>query len=142
MLLCTTQSAFVNYVSQSYVQTAQTDCMVFNAVFQQYFIYIAAARALIHAFQEFFTPLLRTMFFPSHWLLSNITIVETTLSGEGRRYPVAITIINPRKKYWLSRESNQRPPVLKSTTPPTELWGSATDGTEPILVKLYKLRQF
>ena len=32
---------------------------------------------------------------------------------------------NPRKEYWLIRGSNQRPPVLKSATLPTELWGSA-----------------
>ena len=35
--------------------------------------------------------------------------------------PVAMTIINPRKEYWPSRESNQRPPVIKSATLPTEL---------------------
>ena len=39
--------------------------------------------------------------------------------------PVAMTIINPRKEYWLSRGLNQRPPVLKSATLLTELWGSA-----------------
>ena len=36
---------------------------------------------------------------------------------------VAMTIINPRKEYWPSRESNHRPPVLKSFTLPTELHG-------------------
>ena len=30
--------------------------------------------------------------------------------------PVAMTIINPRKEYWPSRGSNQRPPVLKFAT--------------------------
>ena len=39
--------------------------------------------------------------------------------------PVAITFINPQKEYWLSRGSNQRPPVLKSATLLTEVWGSA-----------------
>ena len=38
--------------------------------------------------------------------------------------PVAMTIISPRKEYWPSRGSNQRPPVLKSATLPTEQWGS------------------
>ena len=38
---------------------------------------------------------------------------------------VAITIIRHRKEYWPSRGSNQRPPVLKSCTLPTELWGQA-----------------
>ena len=36
---------------------------------------------------------------------------------------VAMTIINPRKEYWPNRRSNQRPPVLKSSTQPTEPWG-------------------
>ena len=36
--------------------------------------------------------------------------------------PVAMPIINPLKKYWLSWGSNQGPPVLKSATVPTELW--------------------
>ena len=51
--------------------------------------------------------------------------VRTTDSGERGMNPVAMTIINPRKEYWPSRGSNQRPPVLKSATLPTELWGSA-----------------
>ena len=37
--------------------------------------------------------------------------------------PVAMTIINPWKEY--CRGLNQRPPVLKSATLPTDLWGSA-----------------
>ena len=47
------------------------------------------------------------------------------MRGERGMNPVANAIINPRKEYWLSRESNQRSPVLKSATLPTELWGSA-----------------
>ena len=35
--------------------------------------------------------------------------------------PVAMTIIKPRKEYWPSQGSNQRPSVLKSATLPTEL---------------------
>ena len=91
-----------------------------------YSIYIAAASAHIYAFLEFFKPVLRTIFFPSHWLLFLITIVETTDSGEGRMNPpVAMAVINPRKEYCPRRGSNQRSPVLKSATQPTELWGSA-----------------
>ena len=41
--------------------------------------------------------------------------------------PVAMTVINPRKEYWPSRGSTQRPPVLKSATLPTELWVSAKE---------------
>ena len=44
--------------------------------------------------------------------------------GRRRMNCVALTIINPRKEYWPSRGSNQRPSVLKSGTLPTELWGS------------------
>ena len=36
--------------------------------------------------------------------------------GEKGMNPVAMTNINPRKEYWSSRGSNQRPPVLKSET--------------------------
>ena len=52
------------------------------------------------------------IFFPSHWLLSYITIVETMDSGEGGMNPVTMTIINPQKENWPSWGSNQRPPVL------------------------------
>ena len=45
--------------------------------------------------------------------------------GERGMNPVAISIINPPKEYWPSWGSNQRPPVLKSATLLTELWGSA-----------------
>ena len=41
-----------------------------------------------------------------------------------------MTIINPRKEYWSSRESNQQPPVRKSTALPTELLGSANRNNE------------
>ena len=58
-----------------------------------------AATAPIHAFLELFKPVLSTIFFPSHWLLSHITIVETIDSSERGMNPVAMTIINPRKEY-------------------------------------------
>ena len=63
--------------------------------------------------------------FSSHWLLSHITLVDTTDSGERGMNPVLMTVISFRIEYWPSRGSNQRPPFLKSATPPTELWGSA-----------------
>ena len=44
--------------------------------------------------------------------------------GERGTNSVAMTIINPWKEYWPSWGSNQRPPVLKFATLPTELWGS------------------
>ena len=42
-------------------------------------------------------------------------------SGERGMNPVTMTIINPWKDYCPSQGSNQRPPVLKSATLPTEL---------------------
>ena len=45
-------------------------------------------------------------------------------SGERGMNPDAMTVINPRKEYWPSRGSYQRPSVLKSATLPTELCGS------------------
>ena len=48
-------------------------------------------------------------------LFFHIKIVGTKYRGERGVHPVSMTIINPRKEYWPSRGSNQRP-VLKSTT--------------------------
>ena len=61
-----------------------------------------AASAPIHAFPG--VHLASTIFFPSHWLLSHITIVETMDRGERGMNPVAMTIFSPRKEYWLSGE--------------------------------------
>ena len=71
--------------------------------FQQNFSYIMAASAPIYAFLEFIEPVLCTIFFSSHWLLSHITIVETMDSSERGMNPVAMIIINPRKEYWPGR---------------------------------------
>ena len=63
-------------------------------------------------------------------------------SGERGMNPVVITIINPWKKYWPSRRSNQRPPVLKPATLPTELWGFGSRNLEfcgEVKSKLYLL---
>ena len=48
-------------------------------------------------------------------------------SGEQGMNPATMTIINPWKEYWLSREWNQRPPFLMSCALLTELWGSAVE---------------
>ena len=74
-----------------------------------------------------------------HRLLSHITLVEITDSGERGMNPVAMTIINPQKEYWPSRGSNQRPPVLKYTMVSTELWGSALIKKEQTRHKFYHL---
>ena len=67
-------------------------------------------------------PAVYKIFFPNHLLLSHITIVEATDRVERGMNPVAMTIVVPQKEYWLSRGSNQRHPVLKSSSLPTELW--------------------
>ena len=99
--------------------------MVFNAVFNS--IPVISLRPVHKSMLSWssFKPILHTIFFPSHWLLSYIIIVEKKVSGERGMNPVAMTIINPRKEYWLSRGSNQQPPVLQSAMLPTKLWGSA-----------------
>ena len=52
-------------------------------------------------------------------------MVETTESGKRGMNRVTMTVISPRKENRPSRGSNQRPPVLKSATLSTELWGLA-----------------
>ena len=52
------------------------------------------AYAPIHDFCKFFSPVIHTIFFPSQWLPSHITIVETMDIGERGMNPVARTIIN------------------------------------------------
>ena len=98
------------------------------------------ASAPIQTFLEFFKPVLRTIFFQSHWLLSHITIVPTMDSSERGMNPVEMTIINPRKEYWPSQGSNQRPPVLKSAMLQTELWGLSLMpfGKKPLKTSLEK----
>ena len=46
--------------------------------------------------------------------------------GETGMNPVAVTIVNPRKEYWLRRGSKQRPRVLKSCMLPTKLYTGST----------------
>ena len=71
--------------------------------FQQYF---TATSERIYAFLEFFKPVLLTVFFPSHWLFSQITFVETADNSEREMNPVAMTIIKPWKEYWPSSVLN------------------------------------
>ena len=44
-----------------------------------------------------------------------VKICEITDSQESGMNPVATTIINPGKEYWLSQGLNQRPPVRNAT---------------------------
>ena len=97
---------------------------------------MGVASAPSHAFLEFFQPVLRITFFPSHWLIPHITIVETTDSGERGMNPVAMTTINPQKEYWPTRGSNQGPPVLTNAT--MVMWESnGYVGKQPVAWKEY-----
>ena len=84
------------------------------------------------------TSTLHTILFPNHWLFSHITIVKITDSCEREMNPVPTAIINPQKEYFPSWGSNQRPPVLKSATLPTELCHSAFIKAN-ILTKFHEL---
>ena len=58
--------------------------------FQHYFSHAAAGSVPIHAFPQFLSPVLHTVFFPGHWLFFNKTIVQTTVSSEREMNFVAI----------------------------------------------------
>ena len=74
--------------------------MVFNYILtilyciQLYFSYTAATSAPIHVFMGFFLPFLFKIFFPSHWLLSQIAIKETMDSHEREMNPIKTAIAN------------------------------------------------
>ena len=63
-------------------------------------------------------------------------------SGERGINPVAMTIINPRTEYWPSHGSNQQPPVLKSATLLSELWGMTVEKGENIANHHFSLNVF
>ena len=72
--------------------------MVFNTISTLF----TGASAPIHAILKLFLPVLSTILFPSHWLLSHITIGETMDSSERGMNTVTMTLINPWKEYWPS----------------------------------------
>ena len=51
-------------------------------------------------------------------------------SGKRGLNPVEMTFIKPRKEYWPSKGSNQRPLYLRCCMLRTELWGSAINCLE------------
>ena len=65
--------------------------------------YTAAASAPTHASLELFLPVLWTIFFLNHWLLSYITNAERMDSAERGMNPVLITIIDQRKESYFSK---------------------------------------
>ena len=87
----------------------------------------------LHSFNQLSAQYSLQTFFPSCWLPSHIIIVETMDNGERGMNPVAMTIINLQKEYWPSQGSNQRPPVLKSCTLPTELLDTTLAETKYIM---------
>ena len=54
----------------------EIDCTVFIAIFNTISV-ILAARTPIYVFLESFLPIFHTILLPSHWLLFQITIIET-----------------------------------------------------------------
>ena len=99
---------------------------MFNVIFESISVILRQSVHLSVPFLEFFSPVLCSIFFPRHRLLSHITIVDTTDSCERGMNPVTMSIIGPPKEYWQSRGSNKQPLVLKPTTLTTEPWGSAS----------------
>ena len=100
------------------------DCIVFNAV--------STVSHLYHGGQFTYPcfPWVLCTSTPHNILSKPLTALPRNHcrnSGQGweRNNPVAMTIINPLKEYWPCRGSNQRPPVLKTATLPTDLLGSA-----------------
>ena len=97
-------------------------CMMFNAVFNSISVISRWPVHLSMLSWSFLTSTPHNIFskplaaFPQNYC-------RTTDSVERGMNPVAMTIINPRKEYWPSPGSNKRPPVLKSSTLPTDLWG-------------------
>ena len=102
----------VNPVKMAIISPHSIDSMVFNAVFITVFQLYHGSQCTNPWFPSvLLTCTLHNILFKP-LVLSHITMVETTDSGERGMNPVAMTIINPRKEYWPSRGSNQRPPVL------------------------------
>ena len=112
-------SAIIRYLIQSFLflsNVANSTIFVSNDLFtfvKHYFRYIASLSASISAFFVSSTP--SNSHF-SHGLLSHIILWK-----KRRALTVELTIICPRKEYWPSRVSNQRPPVLKSCAQRTGL---------------------
>ena len=84
-------------------------CVSQTHLVQHYFSYIVAGSPPIHVFLEFFllVPVLCSVFFSNHWLLSFITIIETVVTGKGGMNAVTLTVVSPQEKYWPDQGSNQ-----------------------------------
>ena len=67
---------------QFYFDWTMSDCMVFNTNFNIQLWYIMMATVPIHAFFNFMSPVIQTIFSPSVLLLSHTANIETMVSKE------------------------------------------------------------
>ena len=74
------------------------------------------ASAAIRAFLEFFKPMLRTVFFPTHWLLSHFTIVQAMDSCDRGMNPVALHYHQSLERILAKLGIEPVTPVLKYAT--------------------------
>ena len=82
--------------------------MLFNValnIFFFVFCFIAASSVSVVAFPEFLLAIRLTISFPSHSLLSHITVVETVINVEKGTNPVSLDIVMSadKKQTWLIR---------------------------------------
>ena len=105
--------------------------------FPQYVSNISSASAPIDAFLEFLKPVLGTIFFLSHWLLSHITIVETMGSGE-RKIKFCRNDYHQSSERILS-EPGIEPATFCSPVLPSEPRGSAQQMVVNILWNFHPL---
>ena len=75
------------------------DCMAFNVFFSGISVILVLRRPVHLSMLLESSFVLCTIFFPSHWQLSHMTMVEIMVSDERGMNPVAIVITNPRKEY-------------------------------------------
>ena len=100
--------------------------MVFNTYFNSISaISLWPVRCTYPCFPEILLTSTLQNILPKPLVLPHVTIVEILDRSERRMNPVAMTIINPRKEYWLSQGSNHGPPVFKSAPLWTEPWDLA-----------------
>ena len=82
-------------------------CMVFKQFFNNISVISLKPVHLSMLYWSYLTSTKKTKFFPSHWLLSQITNIETMDSCERGINPVAMSIINPPEEYWPSQKCFQ-----------------------------------
>ena len=86
LLLFSTREKTVENILQN------CDCIDFSTVFDISIILWQPVHLSTLSLSSFYQ---YTAFFPSHWLLSHITIIKTEASGKRGMNPVTMTIIKP-----------------------------------------------